>query len=314
MKLQNFTAFAVAFPFACLSLAAAAALPVNEARGPFPAVVTDAFGRRVTVERAPERIVTVFSSNTELVAALGLADLIVGIDAMTFYPPEVAGTRRIGGRLGISLEEVAGVLPDLVLLTPARQAAHTLLGPLDKLGIPAAVLTARDVPEIRENLMKIAVLCGVPERGAAAVASMDERLAKVRLAREGLPRPRVVLMTARLSSGLFLAARAGDYTASLVELAGGTLALEEGSAFPRMAQISPEALIGLDPDVIILTRRRDEGTELGDYLERPAFSGLRARSTGQIHAVPSEEFLIPAFRIVDGVERLAAIFTAWGRG
>jgi iron complex transport system substrate-binding protein len=274
--------------------------------------VVDSFGREVTVAAPPERIVTVFSSNTELVASLGLARLIVGIDAMTFYPPEAMGARRIGGRLGISLEEVAGARPDLVLLTPARQAAHTLLGPLGRLGIPAAVFTSRDVREIEANLLKTAALCGVPERGEAAVRDMELRLERVRLGRLGRPRPRVVMLTARLSSGLFLAARKGDYSASLAELAGGILALDEGGAFPRIPQISPEALMAVDPDVIVVTRRADEGTGLRDYLDRPALSGLRAARSGQIHVVPSAEFLIPACRVVEGVERLARIFDGWG--
>ncbi|MDR2611838.1 MAG: ABC transporter substrate-binding protein [Deltaproteobacteria bacterium] len=278
----------------------------------FPATVTDAFGREVTVPLPPKRIVTVFSSNTELVASLGLSGLIVGIDAMTFYPPEIVDVRKIGGRLGISLEEVVDARPDLVLLTPARQAAHNLLGPLGRLGIPAAVFTARDFPEIEGNLMKTAVLCGVPGRGEELVRSLEGRLAAVRRARGGLPRPRTVILYARLSSGLFLAAREGDYPASLIGLAGGIPALDEEVSGPRVPQISPEALMGLDPDIIILTRRADEGTELFDYLQKPAFARLKARRTGQIHVVPSAEFLIPAARVVDGVERLARIFTEWG--
>ena len=44
-----------------------------------PVTVRDAFDRSVTVPEPPQRIVTIFASNTEMVAALGLADRIVGI-------------------------------------------------------------------------------------------------------------------------------------------------------------------------------------------------------------------------------------------
>ena len=40
-------------------------------------------------ERKPQRIVTIFSSNTEIVAILGLADNIAGIDAYTYFPDEI---------------------------------------------------------------------------------------------------------------------------------------------------------------------------------------------------------------------------------
>lgn len=57
-----------------------------------PIRVEDALGRTVTLPAPPQRIVTIFSSNTELVAALGLTDRIVGIDAFTRYPAEAAAS------------------------------------------------------------------------------------------------------------------------------------------------------------------------------------------------------------------------------
>src|SRR5262245_55611276 len=84
-------------------------------------VVRDAFDRSVELHEAPRRIVTIFASNTELVAALGLSDRIVGIEAFTRYPPEVLGKPLVGGRLGFSVDSVVAQRPDLVILTPARQ-------------------------------------------------------------------------------------------------------------------------------------------------------------------------------------------------
>lgn len=256
---------------------------------------------------------TIFSSDTELVAALGLSDRIVGIDAQTFYPPEIADRPKIGGRLGISLEQVVARKPDLVLLTPARQAVHNLLSPLEKLGIPAVVLTSRSVAEVMENLEKTAVICGVPEAGRKVLARMRAIFEEVRRERAGRPSPKVVMITSRLSSGLFMTARKGSYTADTVELAGGTLVLElrQGDDSLRMPQISPEALLNADPDIIIYTRRQADGTEVGDYLNRPAFSALKAQRGGHIYDVPSAEFLIPGPRVADGVRRLADIFNKW---
>ena len=41
-----------------------------------PLVVHDALGRVVTISAPPQRIVPIFASNTEIVAALGLASLL----------------------------------------------------------------------------------------------------------------------------------------------------------------------------------------------------------------------------------------------
>src|ERR1044071_1465581 len=52
-----------------------------------PVVVRDSLDRTVTLPASPRRIVTIFASNTEMIAALGLADRIVGIEAFTRSPP-----------------------------------------------------------------------------------------------------------------------------------------------------------------------------------------------------------------------------------
>ena len=105
-----------------------------------PVTVRDAFDRSVTVPEPPQRIVTIFASNTEMVAALGLADRIVGIEAYTRYPPEVLKKPLVGGRLGFSVDEVVAQRPDLVVVTPSRQAANQLVDPMERLGIPIVVL------------------------------------------------------------------------------------------------------------------------------------------------------------------------------
>jgi hypothetical protein len=88
--------------------------------------VRDAYDRIVTLRAPPQRIIPVYSSNVELVAALGPADRIVGIEAFTRYPPEILNRTRIGGRLGISVDATVALEPDLVIVTPGRQAVFQL--------------------------------------------------------------------------------------------------------------------------------------------------------------------------------------------
>ena len=75
---------------------ACALVPVATAAGD-PITLRDGLDRIVTLPAPPQRIVTIFASNTEMVAALGLADRIVGIEADTRYPPEVVSEPLVGG-------------------------------------------------------------------------------------------------------------------------------------------------------------------------------------------------------------------------
>ena len=130
-----------------------------------PLVVHDALGRVVTISAPPQRIVPIFASNTEIAASLGLADRIVGIEAYTRFPPEVLDRPLVGGRLGFSVDAVVALRPDLLLVTPSRQAANQLIDPMERLGIPIVVLLQRSVAEILSNIRLMALIAGIPARG-----------------------------------------------------------------------------------------------------------------------------------------------------
>lgn len=266
-----------------------------------PVSVHDGLNRMVTLAEQPRRIVTVFSSNTELIAALGLADRIVGIDAFTRYPPEILDRPRIGGRLGISVDAVVALQPDLVVVTPARQAAFQLVEPMQRLGIPIIVLMQRNVAEISANLRLLGRATGVPERGEAVAASWEARLARVTARVRGLAAPSVVMIRGQVGNGLLLVTQANTYTGDAIVRAGGRFALAD----PGIAQVSPEAVLDADPEILLWAGAQ---RELDELIARPGWRDLRAVKSGQAHAVSRSELLIPGPRTIEGVEHLAAIF------
>ena len=266
-----------------------------------PVTVHDAFGRAVTLPSPPQRIVAIFASNVEMVAALGLTDRIVGIEAYTRYPPEVLSKPLVGGRLGFSVDEVVAQRPDLVVVTPSRQAANQLIDPMERLGIPIVVLLQRNVEEILSNIRLLARLCGVAERGEALVARLQARLDKVEQRVAGLKQPSVVMITGRLGNGLLLVTRPGTYTGDAIVRAGGRLAFDGGI----IAQVSPEAIFNSDPDMLLFAGNDKDMKEL---IGRPGWSDMRAVKTRRVHAVSRVELLIPGPRTIDGIEHLAAIF------
>ena len=267
-----------------------------------PVTVRDAFNRSVTLPAAPQRIVPIFASNTEIIASLGLADRIVGIEAYTRYPKEVLDRPLVGGRLGFSVDAVIALSPDLVVVTPSRQAANQLIDPMERLGIPIVVLLQRNVAEILANIRLMALIAGVPERGEEVVAGMERRMARVRERVEGKKPPSTIMITGRLGNGLMLVAREGTYTGDAIVRAGGRFGLA-GTA--TIAQVSPEAILNADPDVLLFA-----GSEkgLGELIARPGWADMRAVRDKRAHAVNRTELLIPGPRTIDGIERLAALF------
>ena len=287
-------------PMAALALLVAAASLAGSAAAADPVTVRDALGREVTVPAPPQRIVTIFASNTELVASLGLANRIVGIEAFTRFPPEVVGKPLVGGRLGFSIDAVVARDPDLVVVTPARQAANQLVDPMERLGIPIVVLLHRTVPEIFSNIRLLAKLCGVVDRGESVVAGLQARLDKVQVRIAGRKTPSVIMITGRLGNGMMLIARPGTYTGDAILRAGGRFALESST----LAQVSPEAILKADPDVLLFAGSDKDMKEL---IARPGWADMRAVRDKRAYTVARAEFLIPGPRTLDGIEKLAAL-------
>jgi cobalamin transport system substrate-binding protein len=287
--------------FRRLAILAACALGMICTAAAEPVTVRDAFERTVTLPAPPQRIVTIFASNTEMVAALGLADRIVGIEAYTRYPPEVIGKPLVGGRLGFSVDAVVGQRPDLVVVTPARQAAHQLVDPMQRIGVPIVVLLQRSVPEIFANIRLLGRAAGVPERGEEVAARLEARLAGTKQRVKDRARPRTIMITGRLGNGLLLMARPGTYTGDAIELAGGRFAFENRGA---IAQVSPEAILAADPDVLLYAGSVADRDEL---IKRPGWSEMRAVVTKRAYTVSRAELLIPGPRTIDGIEHLAAL-------
>lgn len=269
-----------------------------------PVTVRDALGRAVTLPAPPQRIVTIFASNTEMVAALGLAGRIVGIEAFTRYPREVLGKPLVGGRLGFSVDAVVRQRPDLVVVTPARQAAHQLVDPMERIGVPVIVLQHATVAEVLANIRLLGLATGEVGRADELAARLETRIGDVqrRVAHE--QRPRTVMITGRVGNGLLLVARPGTYTGDAIALSGARFALADRGI---VAQVSPEAILDADPDTLLFA---GSTRDLDELVARPGWRDMRAVRAGRAHAVNRAEFLIPGPRTVDGIERLARLLHA----
>jgi iron complex transport system substrate-binding protein len=267
-----------------------------------PLVVRDAFDRTVTFATPPQRIIPIFASNTEIVTALGLAGRVVGIEAYTRYPKEILDRPLVGGRLGFSVDAVVDLHPDLVVVTPSRQAANQLIDPMERLGIPIVVLLQRNVTEILANILLVAKITGIAPHGDGVAAALEDRLTKVRDKVAGRNRPTVIMITGQLGNGLMLVARDGTYTGDAIERAGGRFGLSNTMA---LAQVSPEAILNADPDVLLFA---GAAQGLKDLIGRPGWSAMRAVRSGRAYVVARQELLIPGPRTIDGIEHMAVQF------
>ena len=282
----------------CLCLYSASAVSAESRHG-FPRNVVDALGRKVEISEKPQRIVAIFSSNVEILDAIGAGDAIVGVEAFTRYPEHIASRAKVGGRLGFSVEAIARLNADLVVMTPARQAS-TLIEPLQRIGIPALVLNHHDLHAVMANIRLLGLATGHEQQAKQLVNRLEHRLQAVQQRLLGRMPVRVYLETGASERGTYLSLRNGTYTADILHLAGGANAL----ACNRLSQVGGESVSRASVQQIVIAGPAERVASLQ---QRPGWTSITAVREGKVTAIPSALLLIPGPRVVDGVELLARL-------
>jgi iron complex transport system substrate-binding protein len=278
----------------------ALAWPAAAAAGDWPRTLTDAFGRSVRIAALPQRIVTVFPSNVEILFALGLADRVAAIGGRVRYPAGALAKPSVGGALGYSPEAVAAHRPDLLVLTPSHQTAVGLVEPFTRLGVPVLMLQHPDLPAVLRNIALVGRATGTEVAAAQVLDHLHARLESVRSRWTGQPAPTVYLETAAAARGAFQTIGRGHYAHNALAWAGGrnVFADLDGSQ-----QVSGEAIAVRDPDVIISLQASPKSP--AEVAARPGWRHLRAVRTGRIVVLERGHKLIPGPRQVEAVEAYA---------
>ena len=198
---------------------------------------------------APQRIISLSPSVTEILWGIGAFDRVVAVSTFCEYPEEVKGLPRVGGWTNTNLEQVVGLAPDIVILTDAQ--APLVEGRLQALGFETLAVGSQSLADIFAAIESIGAAVGSPEGAAALSSEMHAELDAISKRTAGRGRPSVLCVVDRLPGTLrdLYVATEGSYLTDLVRIAGGDPITPP--APHNYAQISTEALVSFDPEVVL---------------------------------------------------------------
>ena len=258
-----------------------------------------AFGT-LSAADAPQRIVSIGGSVTETIYALGAQEALVGVDTSSIYPEAATKLPQCGYQRMLSAEGVASLKPDLVILAGTAGPASAL-EQLEKLGVPMVRLSEGYGIEIaREHVLKIGTVLGREEAARKLVEGIDAQVSAIK---PGVGTPRVLFVLSR-GGGAAVVSGKGTAADAMIRLAGGE---NVGSGFEGYKPVSAEAMVSLDPEVVVTTSRTF--SELGEEgLEKalPGFSLTRAGKAKKV--VVMDDLLLLGFgpRVGEAVRELSA--------
>jgi len=226
---------------------AAAAVP------DLPVTVTDASGAEVTVTDVG-RIVSLTGSATEVIAALGLFDNLVGVDASAVFPPEAARLPQIGYQRALAAEGILGLDPTLVIGTD-EAGPPEVIEQLRGSGVPTVIVTVDEsLAAPAAKIRAIAGALGVPAAGQELARRVDAEIAEAaELAASAGPGPRTAFVYYRGPETILLGG-AGSVSQTMIEAAGAVDAGAE-SGVVGTVPLTPEALVAAAPEVLLFPQR-----------------------------------------------------------
>lgn len=267
--------------------------------------VTDGLGRVLTLDLAPQRVISLAPSNTEILYAVGAGSLMVGRDDFSNYPEEVVSLPSVGGSMGdYNLEQITSLQPDLVLAaeinTPEQVKA------LEDIGIQVYYLSnPTDLEGVFQNLLIVGELTGRQSQAAELAASLRARVETVQQKLAGISeRPMVFYELDGSEPAKPWTAGKGTFMDLLIQLAGGENI--GASMESSWGQLSLEALLLANPDVILLGDAA-YGVTVEQVAARAGWEAIKAVQNQQIVPFNDDMASRPGPRLVDGLEILARI-------
>lgn len=249
------------------------------------------------------RIVSLTCSSTEIVAALGLADRLVGVDDHSDWPPLVESLPRVGPDLEIDLDAVEALRPDLVLASLTVPGHETIVEGLEARGIPHLAPDTATLDDVYRDILEAARRLGVAERGREVVAGMRQALAGA----EGEPEADAPRILVQWWPRPVIAPGRESWTSEVIRAAGGANVLDHEAVRSRPLEDAQVAALAPDAIVISWCGVRPENYRPEVVYRNPAFRDIPAIRNRQVHTVPEAFLGRPGPRLVEGVRALRRV-------
>lgn len=276
-------------------------------------VTVDNYGTELTIEKRPEKVLTLGPNCTELFAALGLGDLVIG--------------RSLVNHSRGPLEEYADIVENIpmlnyqsatreAILTSGADFAYSIdwevgdaglnVEEAEGYGIKSYINSATTLEEQYKEIMDIGAIFDIEETAQAFVDDQKARIAAVgeKVADQ---EPVKVLVYDSGNDGVFTCSGI-NFETLLVELAGGKNIFDDLTE-RQWITVSYEEVLARDPEVILIHDYDSPSVEekIAEIKANPTLAQMDCVKNERF-AIITLESVLPGDRMAYAIESMAADF------
>ncbi|MFC0507534.1 ABC transporter substrate-binding protein [Micromonospora costi] len=245
----------------------------------FPATVG-----AVTLDKRPEKIVSLSPSATEMIFAIGAGPQVVAVDDNSNYPAEAPKSDLSGFQP--NAEAIAAKNPDLVVISDDR---NKIVDQLGKLKIPVYLTpAATTLDDSYRQITDLGTLTGHATEAADVTKRMRDDIDK--LVKDLPQRPEKLTYYHELGPELY-SATSKTFIGSLYALAGLENIADPADADGKNGgypQLSQEVIVKADPDFVFLADTKCCQQSADTVKARSGWSGITAVKNNQVVALDDD--------------------------
>jgi len=273
--------------------------------------ITDNSGRNIPLGKPFSRIISLYSAHTENLCSLGAEEQIVGISQSDDYPLYILDRRRFSYRE--DAEKFIAARPDLVLVRPMVERSYPqFIKKLELAGITVVSLQPGSVEELFDYWKTLGTLTNKAEQADEMIFSFKAGLKKVQDRLADIPadsRPKVYFESIHRKMKTFSQNGIAMY---VLGQAGGINIATDAKQVRKtnIAAYSKERILNhaSEIDIFLAQRGRMNPVSLQDIQEEPGFNAIKAVRENQVFLIEESLVSRPTFRILEGIEKLNALF------
>src|SRR6266704_427791 len=272
-----------------------------------PTVALDVYGTPIAFPNtAPQRIVSLLPSTSEMLGALHLQGRVVAVDYYTSYPPELASLPKVSDVNGkYNVEQIVALKPDLILSWGGETREDDQQ--LKNLGLDVVDLPLATFSGVLQQILLVGRLTFTEGTAVSLVNQLQQQINAIKAAVAGTTAPRVLLEVDDSTPGKPYVFGGGSFGDELLQDANGINIFHNNTTNGGYPQVTDEAVIAANPQFVILTEEPAYGGNPALVYKRPNWNGIAALTLHQVYRINVNIIQHPSQRLVQGLRCLAQI-------
>lgn len=272
-----------------------------------PTTAVDVYGTPITFPKtAPQRIVTLASSMSEILGALKLQDKVIGVDTYTNYPPALASVKKVTDANGVvNVEQIVALKPDLVLSSGGLTKNYD--AQLSKLNVHVVDLPPGNFDQSLQQILLVGRLTYTQDVAQTLVTQLQQRVQQVKSAVAGTSSSKVMLEVDYSTPGKPYVFGGGSFGDQILQYAHANNIFHTNNANSGYPQVTDESVISANPQYVILTEDPLYGGKPDAVYKRANWNTIEAVKEHHVYHVNTDIMQRPGPRLVEGLRCVAQI-------